>query len=189
MEYLNQTIDCKLTFGQRRHAKIEGVTNLPAMPDFSAIVYGDADFANCPETRKSVTGILIMLQGTPVLWSSKKQPIVTKSTTAAEYVAASLAADEAILIQKTLEDMGIPQSPIPLLQDNTACEALLKNPVESGRTKYLQTHWHYVRELIGAQRIAVYRVDTKSQLADVLTKPLSAPRMLQFRVHLSLQLP
>jgi hypothetical protein len=84
VKYLNTIINCKLTFGQRRHALIEGVTKLPTQPDFNAIVYGDANSANCPDTRKSVTGILVLMQGTPVLWSSKKQPIVTKSTTAAE---------------------------------------------------------------------------------------------------------
>jgi hypothetical protein len=187
--YLNKTIDCKLTFGQRRNSPVDGVVNMRQQPEFNAIVYGDADFANCTVTRKSVTGILVVMQGTPVLWSSKKQPIVTKSTTAAEYVAASMAADEAILIQKTMEDMGVPQSPIPLLCDNTAAEALLKNPVEKGRTKYLEIHWHYVRGLIGAKKIEVFRVDTKSQLADVLTKSHSAPKMLEFRVQLSLQLP
>jgi hypothetical protein len=189
VKYLNTTIDCKLTFGQRRHTEIGGVINLPTQPDFNAIVYGDADFANCPVTRKSVTGILVLMQGTPVLWSSKKQPIVTKSTTAADYVAASMAADEAILIQKTMDDMGIPQSPIPLLCDNTAAEAMLKNPIETGRTKYLEIHWHYCRGLIEAKKIAIFRVDTKSQLADVLTKAHNAPRMHEFRVFLSLQSP
>jgi hypothetical protein len=79
-------------------------------------------------------------------------------------VAASMAADEAILIQKTMEDLGIPQSPVPLLCDNTAAEALLKNPIETGRTKYLEIHWHYVRGLIDAKKVEVFRVDTKSQL-------------------------
>jgi hypothetical protein len=188
VKYLNKTSHCKLTFRQRRHKSVHGVLNLPTQPDFNAIVYGDADFANCTETRMSVTGILVMVQGTHVLWTSKKQPIVTKSTTAAEYVAASMAADEAILIQKTLEDMGTPQSPIPLLCDNTATEALLKNPIERGRTKYLEIHWHYYRGLIESKKIAVFRVDTKSQLADDLTKSHTAPRMSEFRVLLSLQL-
>jgi hypothetical protein len=186
---LNITSDCKVTFGQRRYASIDGVIDLPVQPAFNAIVHGDADFANCTTTSKSVTGILVVMQGTPVLWSSEKQPIVTKSTTAAEYVAASMAADEAILIQKTMEDMGTNQSPIPLLCDNTAAEALLKNPIESGRTKYLEIHWHYCRGLIASKKIAVCRVDTKSQLADVLTKSHTAPRMSEFRVLLSLQSP
>jgi hypothetical protein len=189
VKYLNKTSHCKLTFGQRRKESLLGVLNVPTQPAFHAIVYGEADFANCTETRKSVTGILVMVQGTPVLWSSKKQPIVTKSTTAAEYVAASMAADEGILIQKTLEDMGTPQSPIPLLCDNTAAEALLKNPIETGRTKYLEIHWHYCRGLIESKKIAILRVDTKSHMADVLTKSHTAPRMSQFRVLLSLQLP
>jgi hypothetical protein len=69
-----------------------------------------------------------------------------------------MAADEAILIQKTTHDMGIPQAPIPLLCDNTAAEALLKNPIETGSTKYLEIHWHFCRGLIESKKIEVFHV-------------------------------
>jgi hypothetical protein len=128
-----------------------------------------------------VTGIVITVDGTPVVWASRKQPTVTKSTTAAEYVAASMTADEAILVQKILSDIGKPQKPIPLLCDNTAAECLLKNPIENGKTKYLDVHWHYCRELFADGKLLVCRADSNSQLADVCTKMHSGPKMSDFR--------
>jgi hypothetical protein len=105
-----------------------GLHSLPSPPRFPALAYGDADYAKCVETRRSVTGIVITVDGTPVVCASRKQPTVTKSTTAEQYVAASMTADEAILVQKIVHDLGMPQKPIPLLGGNTAAGCLL-NPI------------------------------------------------------------
>jgi hypothetical protein len=48
-----------------------------------AVIYSDADFANCPVSRRSITGYVMMLGDSPVAWASRRQPIITKSTTAA----------------------------------------------------------------------------------------------------------
>jgi hypothetical protein len=143
VKYMKYTEQFKLVFGGRRNAKPVELYGLPSAPSFPALAYGDADYANCVEMRRSVTGIVITLDGTPVVWASRKQPTVTKSSTAAECVAASMTADDAILAQKILSDLGKPQKPVPLLCENTAAKCLLKNPIENGKTKYLDVHWHY----------------------------------------------
>ena len=94
--------------------------------------------------------------------------------------------DEGVLVQKLLVELGVPQPNIPLQCDNTAAECLLKNPIENGKTKYLEIHWHSCRELIAAGKISVSRVDTLSQLADVCTKAHNGPRMREFQVTLCL---
>ena len=53
------------------------------MMDFQ--VYTDADFANCPDNRKSYSGYIALLGGNIISWQSKKQPTVSTSTTEAEY--------------------------------------------------------------------------------------------------------
>jgi hypothetical protein len=49
--------------------------------------YSDADWANCEMTRKSTSGIVIYFNNAPVYCRSKRQPIVTMSSTEAELVA------------------------------------------------------------------------------------------------------
>ena len=60
----------------------------------------DADYAGDVDDRDSTTGNLFLISGGPISWLSKKQPIVTLSTTEAEYVALSTATTEAVWIRK-----------------------------------------------------------------------------------------
>lgn len=78
--------------------------------------------------------------------ASRRQPVVTKSTMAAEYVAASQATDELMRVAKLVGDLGLPGTPALLRQDNQSTAHTLNNPIEDGKTKYLQIQTHYVRE-------------------------------------------
>jgi hypothetical protein len=59
-------------------------------------VWGDSDFANCPETRRSVSVHVVQMHGSTIHWRSCAQSAVAKSTMIAEYYAASSAADECV---------------------------------------------------------------------------------------------
>ncbi len=56
--------------------------------------YVDADYAHCSDTRRCISGYVTLLYGTLISWLSKKQPLVTLSTTEAEYVALALCLQE-----------------------------------------------------------------------------------------------
>jgi hypothetical protein len=58
-------------------------------------IYADASFA-VGDLKQSVSGYVIYLNGTPLLWGSLKQTIVVDSSCSAEYVAASVACKQAI---------------------------------------------------------------------------------------------
>ena len=51
--------------------------------------YSDSDLEVDTTNRKSISGYLIYVNKNLVAWSSKKQPIVTTSSTEAEYVSLS----------------------------------------------------------------------------------------------------
>ncbi|KAJ8639290.1 hypothetical protein MRB53_015984 [Persea americana] len=56
----------------------------------------DADYAGAVSTRRSTTGYVFNLGSGAVSWCSKRQPTVSLSTTAAEYRAAAIAAQEKV---------------------------------------------------------------------------------------------
>ncbi|XP_070669153.1 secreted RxLR effector protein 161-like [Malus domestica] len=51
--------------------------------------YNDSDYAGDLDDRKRTSGYVFMLSLRAISWSSKKQPVVTLSTTEAEFVAAA----------------------------------------------------------------------------------------------------
>ena len=61
--------------------------------------YTDSDWAGDHQDQKSTSGYVYKLLGAPVSWNLKKQPIVTCSSTEAEYMAASIAVKEAIWLR------------------------------------------------------------------------------------------
>ena len=70
-----------------------------------------------------------MIGNAAVSWSSKKQATVARSTTEAEYVALSFAAQEAIWLRRLLSDVGLGgDDPTVLYEDNNGAIDLSKNP-------------------------------------------------------------
>jgi hypothetical protein len=137
--------------------------------------YVDADWAGCPDTRRSTTGYVVKLAGSPVSWSSRRQRTVAMSTCEAEYVAGYKATQEIIWIQNMINDLRIKSletTSTPLLIDNNAALKLTRNPELHDRTKHIELKYHFLREMTLSGRINTQRVSSKDNLADLLTKPL-----------------
>ena len=133
----------------------------------------DSDYAGDEDDRKSTSGYTFMIGGGAVSWSSKKQPIVTLSTTEAEYVSAANGATQAIWLRNVLEEIGFNQkSSTVLFCDNSSAIKLSKNPVLHGRSKHIHVRYHFLRELVNEGVIALEYCSTKEQLSDIMTKPV-----------------
>ncbi|EGC48719.1 nucleolar protein NOP2 [Histoplasma capsulatum var. duboisii H88] len=73
----------------------------------SPVAYSDSDWAGADPQYKSTTGYIILINGSPISWRSQRQTSVAKSTTEAEYIAASEAACELIWLNDMLYDAGL----------------------------------------------------------------------------------
>jgi hypothetical protein len=84
--------------------------NMPQPRGTSVIVscYVDADHAGCRVTRRSHTGVLIMVSQSPVLWLSKQQNTVETSTFGSEFVALKTAVEMIEGLRYKLRMLGIP---------------------------------------------------------------------------------
>ena len=116
---------------------------------------------------------MFLLDNAAVAWSSKKQPIVTLSTTEAEYVAASACACQAIWFKRVLRELGYDaDGSTVILCDNTSTIKLSKNPVFHGRCKHIGVRFHFLRDLVNEGQVSLEHCGSEEQVADVLTKPL-----------------
>jgi hypothetical protein len=135
--------------------------------------YVDADYAEDKDTRKSTTGYIFHLGSCSVAWNSTLQPIVTTSTTYAEYVAMSREAQENAYLRAIMKDLGI-NLPATLLQaDNQGAIFLSENEAFHKRTKHIDVRYHYIREQVSLKKIKIEYVPTKDNVADALTKALA----------------
>ena len=125
------------------------------------------------DTRRSVSGYILMLGKSPISWKSKKQPTVSRSSTEAEYRAIASAASEVTWLVRLLEELGIKDlKPITLHCDNQSSIHIAKNPIFHERTKHIEIDCHFTREKIIEGLIQLTYLPTQSQLADVFTKIL-----------------
>lgn len=109
-----------------------------------------------------------------VAWLSKKQPIVTLSTTEAEYVTASVCVCQAIWFKRVLKELGYDmEGSTVILCDNTSTIKLSKNPVFHGRCKHIGVRFHFLRNLVKEGEICLEYCESKEQVADIFTKALN----------------
>ena len=109
--------------------------------------YVDADWAGDSVDRKSTTGYVVKLYGNVIDWKSRKQGSVTKSSTAAEYVALSEAASEILLIKDLLINFNVEiMKPVNVYEDNSGAVIIAKYRNFTKRSKYIEVHSHFVNE-------------------------------------------
>jgi hypothetical protein len=70
-------------------------------------VYVDADHAHDLVTRRSMIGILIMLNNTPIRWISKRQKSVKTSTYGSELVASRIDMELILEVRYMLQSSGV----------------------------------------------------------------------------------
>ncbi len=61
-----------------------GLTSTPG-PKTTFFAFSDADWAGCPDSRRSTTGFCVFLRKNLLTWLSKKQPTLSRSSAEAEY--------------------------------------------------------------------------------------------------------
>ena len=136
-------------------------------------VYVDADHAHDKVTRRSVTGIILFVNGTPVKWVSKRQKTVETSTYGSELVAARIAVETIMEYRYNLRMLGVEvDGPAMMLGDNKSVILNTTVPSSMLNKKHVACNYHRVREAVAARILTFVHIDTDKNLADIMTKPL-----------------
>ena len=134
------------------------------------IGYCDADYAGDPDSRRSTTGYVFVLNGGAISWASRLQKTVAASTTEAEYMAEAAAVKEALWLKTLLTDIDYSINAVKLYADNQAAIKLMNNPIVSQRSKHIDVSYHFARQHIVNGTIALTYKPTAEMVADTLTK-------------------
>jgi hypothetical protein len=87
--------------------KIPNDLPTPKGPKVRMTVYVDADHAHDLVTRRSITGILVMLNNTLFRWVSKRQKTVETSKYGSELVASRIATELTLEVRYMLQSLGV----------------------------------------------------------------------------------
>ena len=135
--------------------------------------YTDSDHAGDKGmTTKSHTGIMLVLNGVPVHWRSKKQPKTVLSPAHAEIYACSEGIKEARAFQWVASELGM-SLPWPMIihVDNQQVISFQKGSCVNSKLKgMIDTRESWVRELRDDGMVEVVKVKGELNWADILTK-------------------
>ena len=137
--------------------------------------YVDSDWAGCPDSRRSTSGYVLVLNGAAVAWKSKRQSVIARSSAEAEFVAASAMVQEVIYICRFLENLEFPQKlPTVVYKDNRTCVAWSEGSVGgSDRAKHIDLRELFVHDAVQRGSLKLRPIASASNVADLMTKPLS----------------
>ncbi|PIL28794.1 transcription factor [Ganoderma sinense ZZ0214-1] len=169
--YLAGTKHLRLTYGAK---------------EVDLVGFTDAD-GSMHDDRRAVSGYAFLIDGAAVSWASKKQELISLSTTESKYVAITHAAKEAIWLRSLIGQLFTPfVDATPLHSDNQSAIALTKDHQYHARTKHIDIRFHFICWIVEDKKVKLVYCPTEDMVADILTKALPSPKVKHFAASLGL---
>jgi hypothetical protein len=135
LRYVKQTIHFGLLLRNQSNPVLRG--------------FSDADWGGDLDDRKSTTAYIIFLGDNPISWRTRKQKVVARSSTEAEYRALATTASDIAWIKSLLDELGLKlREPPLLLCDNVGATQLSLNHVIHSRMKHIAIDLYFVHNFV-----------------------------------------
>ena len=122
-------------------------------------------------TGRSVTGVMHLLNKTPIEWFAKKQATVETATYGSEFVAARHATEQAMGIRTTLRYLGVPiDGDSKIFGDNGSVVTNVSVPHSQLKKRHHALSYHFTREAIASNAIDFQFIWSEINAADILSK-------------------
>ena len=147
---------------------------IPPENRFIDVIYGyvDSDWAADINSRRSVSGVLIMLAGAAVLYKTILQKTIAMSSTEAEFYALADAGKLTLYLRSVLNDLHLTQSnATPLYEDNEGCRLMATANKATRRTRHIDIKHFAILDWVQRDLIDVKTIGTSDNASDNLTKP------------------
>ena len=121
--------------------------------------------------------------GAPYIWQCKRQSIalnglIADSTAHGELIALYMACCQALGVRQNFLEVGYPlQHPITLWEDNTTAQRHQTAELHQCTRTHLGVKYNVTRRSIETQAVAVKRVESAQQRADIFTKNIDDPEV------------
>ncbi|KAL8159451.1 LOW QUALITY PROTEIN: hypothetical protein V2J09_000988 [Rumex salicifolius] len=146
--------------------------HLLAMKEYSSIRQGycrhrldHSSRASCPDSRHSTSSYCVFLGPNLILWSSKRQSTVSRSSAEAEYRAVANVIAEACWLRRLLKELRSPLTSATIVFcDNVSVVYMSSNPIQHQCTKHIEINIRFKRSLLVRLRSYTYQ-----RLASLLT--------------------
>ena len=162
LQYLWRTKDVGITYGGTPGSCIK------------LLAYGGADFVTCPDTRRSVSGGVVMLGGgVRSVWFSRVQKVTAAASSESEYVALVEVVNELRFLRQAKGFLTPPiDDNIVIRKDDEEAIKMVINHFSSRRARHVDVKYHIVHDAVESGVIRIHYVKSGEEHADVLTKAL-----------------
>ena len=132
-------------------------------------------------TRRSTSGFAFFLGGAVIAYLSKKQPTIAMASTEAEIYAASLAGLESTFLQVLYAELMGQEITIDLFVDNSGAVSIANDYISNSSVRHFSRRHLKIRELVEESIVAVKKIGTDDNYADLLSKALGRRRFEKLR--------
>lgn len=147
--------------------------------------YCDEEWGADLVDRRSTTSFCVYPGSNLITWGAKKQSVISRSTTEAEFRSLANTVEEIIWLLSLLIELNVKMSnPRYIFCDNQSAIVVSANQVLYSKTKHLELNLFFLCEKVQQGAIYISHVSGSDQIADIFTKATVQEKFEQNRSKL-----